>query len=163
MTLIRTSAVAGQFHSGSAGRLGAAVAALSEGAQDRYKPGLEALLGDFSIVPIAVGDAKPELVSQTLDALWGGSETLIVISSDLSHYLKYDDARAMDTVTFQAMGNSDAIQINHEVACGATPLRGRLVAAKRRGMKVTILGLRNSTDTTGNRSLVVGYGAWVLV
>ena len=163
MTLIRTSAVAGQFHSGSAGRLGAAVAALSEGAQHRDKPGLEALQGDFSIVPIAVGDAKPELVSQALDALWGGPGTLIVISSDLSHYLKYDDARAMDTVTFQAMGNSDAIQINHEVACGATPLRGRLVAAKRRGMKVTILGLRNSADTTGNRSLVVGYGAWVLV
>jgi len=163
MTLIRTSAVAGQFHSGSAGRLGAAVAALSEGAQDRYKPGLEARQGDFSIVPIADGDAKPELVSQALDLLWGGPETLIVISSDPSHYLKYDDARAMDSVTCQAIENLDASQINHEVTCGATPLRGLLVAAKRRGMKVTILGLRNSTDTTGNRSLVVGYGAWVLV
>jgi len=128
-----------------------------------HLPFLQALLGDFSIVPIVVGDATPELVSQVLDALWGGPETLIVISSDLSHYLKYDDARAIDTVTCQAIENLDASQINHEMACGATPLGGLLVAAKRRGMKVTTLDLRNSADTTGDRSFVVGYGAWMFI
>jgi predicted class III extradiol MEMO1 family dioxygenase len=109
------------------------------------------------------GDAKPEQVSQVLDALWGGPETLIVISSDLSHYLKYDEARAIDAVTCQAIEELDARQINHDMACGATPVAGLLIAAKRRGMKVTTLDLRNSADTTGAKGLVVGYGAWMFV
>jgi len=128
-----------------------------------HLPFLQALLGDFSVVPIVVGDAAPELVSQVLDALWGGPETLIVISSDLSHYLKYDDARAIDAVTCQAIENLDALQLNQSMACGATPVAGLLIAAKRRGMKVTTLDLRNSADTTGDRGLVVGYGAWMFV
>ena len=128
-----------------------------------HLPFLQALLGDFSVVPIVVGDAKPEQVSQVLDALWGGPETLIVISSDLSHYLKYDEARAMDAVTCQAIENLDAEQINHDMACGATPVAGLLIAAKRRGMKATTLDLRNSADTTGDKGLVVGYGAWTFV
>lgn len=135
----------------------------SEHSLEVHLPFLQALLGDFSVVPIVVGDATPELVSQVLDALWGGPETLIVISSDLSHYLKYDDARAIDAVTCQAIENLDASQINHKMACGATPVGGLLVAAKRRGMKVTTLDLRNSADTTGGRGLVVGYGAWLFV
>ncbi len=128
-----------------------------------HLPFLQALLGDFSVVPIVVGDAAPELVSQVLDALWGGPETLIVISSDLSHYLKYDDARAIDAVTCQAIEHLDALQLNQSMACGATPGAGRRIAAKRRGMKVTTLDLRNSADTTGDRGLVVGYGAWMFV
>jgi len=126
-----------------------------------HLPFLQALLGDFSVVPIVVGDASPERVSRVLDALWGGPETLIVISSDLSHYLKYDEARAIDAVTCQAIEDLDAAQINHDMACGATPLAGLLIAAKRRGMKVTTLDLRNSADTSGDRGLVVGYGAWM--
>jgi len=128
-----------------------------------HLPFLQTLLRDFSVVPIVVGEASPELVSQVLDALWGGPETLIVISSDLSHYLKYDEARAIDTVTCQAIEDLDAGQINHDMACGATPVAGLLIAAKRRSMKVTTLDLRNSADTSGNRGLVVGYGAWMFV
>jgi len=128
-----------------------------------HLPFLQALLGDFSLVPIVVGDASPERVSQVLDALWDGPETLIVISSDLSHYLQYDEAHAMDAVTCQAIEDLDGGQINHDMACGATPIRGLLITAKRRGMQVTTLDLRNSADTTGDRGLVVGYGAWMFV
>ncbi|MGB5332354.1 MAG: AmmeMemoRadiSam system protein B [Woeseiaceae bacterium] len=128
-----------------------------------HLPFLQAVLGDFSIVPIVVGDASPELVSQVLDALWGGPETLIVISSDLSHYLKYDEARAIDAATCQAIESFDAGQINHDMACGATPVAGLLIAAQQRGMKVTTLDLRNSADTAGDGALVVGYGAWMFV
>ncbi|MBT8089883.1 MAG: AmmeMemoRadiSam system protein B [Gammaproteobacteria bacterium] len=126
-----------------------------------HLPFLQTVLGKFSVVPIVVGDASPELVSQVLDALWGGPETLILISSDLSHYLKYDEARAIDAVTCQAIEEFDAGQINHDMACGATPVAGLLIAAQRRGMKVTTLDLRNSADTAGDRMSVVGYGAWM--
>ncbi len=128
-----------------------------------HLPFLQAVLGDFSVVPIVVGDASPELVARVLDALWGGPETLIVISSDLSHYLKYDEARAIDAVTCKAIEHFDAGNINHDMACGATPVAGLLVAARRRGMKVTTLDLRNSADTAGDQSFVVGYGAWMFV
>jgi AmmeMemoRadiSam system protein B len=125
-----------------------------------HLPFLQALLGDFSIVPIVVGGATPELVSRVLDALWGGTETLIVISSDLSHFLQYDDARSIDAVTCEAIENLDAGQIRREMACGATPVAGLLIAARRHGMAVTTLDLRNSGDTAGNSGPVVGYGAW---
>lgn len=128
-----------------------------------HLPFLQAVLGDFSVVPIVVGDAPPELVSQVLDALWGGPETLIVVSSDLSHYLKYDEARAIDAVTCKAIEEFDAGQINHDMACGATPVAGLLIAAKQRGMTVTTLDLRNSADTAGDGTFVVGYGAWMFV
>jgi AmmeMemoRadiSam system protein B len=128
-----------------------------------HLPFLQAVLGDFSVVPIVVGDASPELVSQVLDALWGGPETLIVVSSDLSHYLKYDEARTTDARTCRAIENFDAGHVDHDMACGATPVAGLLIAAKRRGMKVTTLDLRNSADTAGNGMFVVGYGAWMFV
>ncbi|MGB5626846.1 MAG: AmmeMemoRadiSam system protein B [Woeseiaceae bacterium] len=128
-----------------------------------HLPFLQTVLGDFSVVPIVVGDASPEVVSQVLDRLWGGPETLIVISSDLSHYLKYDEARAIDAVTCRAIEDLDAAQINHDMACGSTPVAGLLIAAQRRGMKVTTLDLRNSADTAGNGGFVVGYGAWMFI
>jgi AmmeMemoRadiSam system protein B len=128
-----------------------------------HLPFLQTVLGDFCIVPIVVGDASPEVVSRALEKLWGGPETLIVVSSDLSHYLKYDEARAIDTVTCRAIEDLDAPQINHDMACGATPVAGLLITAKRRGMKVTTLDLRNSADTAGNGGFVVGYGAWMFI
>ncbi len=128
-----------------------------------HLPFLQAVLGDFTLVPIVVGDAAPELVSQVLDALWGGPETLIVVSSDLSHYLSYDDARAVDAGTCEAIENFDAGGMNHDRACGATPVGGLLLTAKRRGMKVITLDLRNSADVAGARDFVVGYGAWMFV
>ena len=135
----------------------------SEHSLEVHLPFLQAVLSDFSVVPIVVGEAAPELVSQVLDALWGGPETLIVVSSDLSHYLSYDDACAIDAVTCQAIEDLDAGWINHDMACGATPVAGLLIAAKRRGMKVTTLDLRNSGDTAGDRDFVVGYGSWMFV
>ncbi len=128
-----------------------------------HLPFLQTLLNEFMLVPLVVGEAAAQTVAEVLEALWGGPETLIVVSSDLSHYLKYDEALAIDAVTCQAIEELEAGQINHDMACGATPLGGLLIAAKRRGMKVTTLDLRNSADTTGDRGLVVGYGAWMFV
>ena len=128
-----------------------------------HLPFLQVVLGDFLLVPIVVGDAEPELVSQVLEALWGGPETLIVVSSDLSHYLRYDEARAIDAVTCEAIEHLDAGQIGHEMACGATPVAGLLLAARRHDMTATTLDLRNSADTAGDGNFVVGYGAWMFV
>ncbi len=125
-----------------------------------HLPFLQAVLGEFVLVPVVVGDAAPELVMQVLEALWGGPETLIVISSDLSHYLDYDEARAIDACTCAAIERLDWSDISHDMACGATPVAGLLLAARRHGLKVSTLDLRNSGDTAGNGDLVVGYGAW---
>ncbi len=122
-------------------------------------PFLQRVLGQFSLVPLAVGDAVAEEVAQVLERLWGGPETLIVISSDLSHYLPYDDARRIDGVTAKAIVGFDT-RISHEQACGATPVSGALVAAKRHGLAAQLLDLRNSGDTAGGRDQVVGYGSF---
>lgn len=122
-------------------------------------PFLQRVLGDIQVIPILVGDVTPEEVARTLDALWGGDETLIVISSDLSHYHPYEVAQAIDAgaaAQIEALGP----MLHHGQACGATPVDGLLVAAKRRGMRVERLDLRNSGDTAGSRERVVGYGAF---
>ena len=128
-----------------------------------HLPFLQAVIGSFSLVPLVVGNAAPEAVAGVIDALWGGPETLIVVSSDLSHYLSYDEARASDKATCQAIESLEARNIDRDAACGATPISGLLIAAKRRGMKVTTLDLRNSGDTAGDRSQVVGYGSWLFL
>lgn len=124
-------------------------------------PFLQTVLGEFSIVPVVVGEAAARSVANVLETLWGGPETLIVISTDLSHYHHYDEARAQDATT---SGRIEALddRIDHEDACGATPLRGLLIAARRRGLQADTLDLRNSGDTGGDRDFVVGYGAWVV-
>ena len=126
-------------------------------------PFLQTVLESFSLVPLVVGDAAPETVARVIDALWGGAETLIVFSSDLRHYLSYDRARASDKKICQAIESLEVQDIDHDAACGATPISGLLIAAKRRGMKVTTLDLRNSGDTAGDRNQVVGYGAWLFL
>ncbi|MEE4163068.1 MAG: AmmeMemoRadiSam system protein B [Woeseiaceae bacterium] len=125
-------------------------------------PFLASVLDDFALVPIVVGDAAPALVARVLDALWDGPETLIVISSDLSHYLAYDDALEVDARTCRAIEHFDAERLDHDMACGATPIAGLLIAARRRGLDIRTLDLRNSGDTSGDKSTVVGYGAWML-
>jgi len=115
----------------------------------------------FTLVPLVIGDVAPETVAKVINILWGGEETLIVVSSDLSHYLSYDEARARDRFTCEAIERLDAHCIDHANACGSTPIRGLLIEAKRRAMEVTTLGLRNSGDTAGGKDQVVGYGAWV--
>ena len=126
-----------------------------------HLPFLQSVIESFSLVPLVVGDASPETVAEVLDALWGGPETLIVISSDLSHYLSYDEARAIDKTTCQAIEGFEAHDIDHVAACGATPIGGLLIAARRRRMQVMTLDLRNSGDTAGDKSHVVGYGSWL--
>lgn len=126
-----------------------------------HLPFLQMVLDDFTIVPIVTGDITPESVARVLDALWGGKETLIVISSDLSHYLDYESATALDAATCRSIEHLET-NFDHHAACGATPVRGLLMAAKQRGLRVTTLDLRNSGDTSGDKGFVVGYGAWVL-
>ena len=124
-------------------------------------PFLQRVLGDFSLVPLVVGDAAPEEVAEVLDRLWGGAETLIVISSDLSHYHPYASAREIDQATVSAILDFDA-GISHEQACGATPVSGLLIAAKRKNLVTRLLDCRNSGDTAGDRHRVVGYASFAL-
>jgi AmmeMemoRadiSam system protein B len=128
-----------------------------------HLPFLQIAIGSFSLLPLVVGDAAPETVARVIDALWGGPETLIIVSSDLSHYLNYDEARARDLETCKAIESMDAHGIDHGDACGATPVGGLLIAAQNRGMQVTTLDLRNSGDTAGGKGQVVGYGSWMLM
>ena len=122
-------------------------------------PFLQMVLGDFSLLPLAVGDTSPEAVAEVLSRLWGGVETLIVVSSDLSHYLPYEDAQQIDAKTARQILALDPV-INHYQACGATPVNGLLLIARLRGLQSKQLDLRNSGDTAGDRSRVVGYGAF---
>jgi AmmeMemoRadiSam system protein B/AmmeMemoRadiSam system protein A len=122
-------------------------------------PFLQSVLAQFSLVPLAVGDATADEVAQVLDTVWGGAETLIVISSDMSHYLSYLDAQAADRATAQAILDLST-GISHQQACGGTPVNGLLLTARRRGLAPQLLDLRNSGDTAGDRKRVVGYGAF---
>ena len=121
-------------------------------------PFLQLALDHFKLLPLAVGDATPAEVAQVLDALWGGDETLIVISSDLSHFLPYAVARAKDSETVQGILQLQS-NLNHQQACGATPVNGMLLAAQRHHLQPQLLGLCNSGDTAGDKGRVVGYAA----
>ena len=123
-----------------------------------HLPFLQAVLDDFSVVPLVVGRATAQQVAQVLDRLWGGDETLIVISSDLSHYLTYSQAQSTDRETARTILSRQA-QLNHHQACGATPVNGLLSVAQQRGLKAQLFDLRNSGDTAGDRSRVVGYAS----
>jgi AmmeMemoRadiSam system protein B len=123
-------------------------------------PFLQAVLGDFALVPLLVGEATAGEVAQVLERLWGGRETLIVISSDLSHYEPYGRAKEHDATTAAAIERLDPARLGPRDACGWLPVGGLLVAAGRRGMRVARLDLRNSGDTAGPKDRVVGYGAW---
>ncbi len=121
-------------------------------------PFLQTVLGDFTLVPLVVGQASGEAVAQVLERLWADRYTLVIVSSDLSHYLSYDEARAADHATVQRILARDAALEAHE-ACGATAINGALLLARRHGLVPRVLDLRNSGDTAGDRQRVVGYGA----
>jgi MEMO1 family protein len=125
-------------------------------------PFLQRLLGAFTLVPFAVGAAEYDAVADVLDELWGGPETLIVVSSDLSHYYDYDTARRLDGETAAAIESLRPEDLGPESACGRIPIGGLLVAARRRGLRVRQVDLRNSGDTAGPHGEVVGYGGFVL-
>jgi AmmeMemoRadiSam system protein B len=123
---------------------------------------VRALGRGFRVLPFVVGHASPATVAAVLDALWGGPETLIVVSSDLSHYEDYTSARAHDARTADAIVAGAVDRIDPYDACGAYPVRGLLTAARRHDLDVHLLDLRNSGDTAGPRDRVVGYGAFAL-
>lgn len=124
-----------------------------------HLPFLQAVLGRFSLVPIVIGDAAPAEVARILELLWGGEETLVVVSSDLSHYLPYEAARRRDGDTARAILGLEATLVPDE-ACGAHPINGLITFARQRGLEVEGIDLRNSGDTAGGRDRVVGYGAF---
>jgi AmmeMemoRadiSam system protein B/AmmeMemoRadiSam system protein A len=126
-----------------------------------HLPFLQTVLDDFTLVPLVVGEATPESVAAVLEKLWGGDETLIVISSDLSHYLDYESARKIDGATCAAIEELAPEKIARQGACGRFPVGGLLTLAKQRGMSVETVDLRNSGDTAGPRDRVVGYGSWL--
>ncbi|HEC90501.1 MAG TPA: AmmeMemoRadiSam system protein B [Alphaproteobacteria bacterium] len=134
---------------------------MDEHSLEVHLPFLQVVLADFSLVPLAVGRASAADVAEVLEELWGAGETLIVVSSDLSHYLSYDEARKLDARTSEAVEALDGDAIGDAQACGRIPMKGLLYQARRRQMSVSTVDLRNSGDTAGPRDQVVGYGAWV--
>lgn len=122
-------------------------------------PFLQHLLDDFTLLPLVVGMASAQEVAEVLDLVWGGAETLILISSDLSHYRPYAEARQLDQDTAAQIAALQPLG-SHEQACGATPINGLLLCAQRHGLQAHLLDLRNSGDTAGDRSRVVGYTAF---
>lgn len=122
-------------------------------------PFLQKVIDDFTLTPLAVGRASAQQVAQVIDLLWGGEETLIVVSSDLSHYLPYAEAQATDRATAQAIVELRT-DITHQQACGATPVTGLNLLAQQRRLKPRLIDLRNSGDTAGDKARVVGYGSF---
>ena len=126
-----------------------------------HLPFLQEVLGEFSLVPLVVGDAESGEVAEVIEALWGGPETLIVVSSDLSHYHDYKTAQRLDRATSQAIEQLQPESIQYDSACGRNPVNGLLRAARQHGLKASTIDLRNSGDTAGSHDRVVGYGAYV--
>src|SRR5450759_3257831 len=127
-----------------------------------HLPFLQRTLQPFSLLPLVVGHADAEMVATVLDTVWGGPETLIVVSTDLSHYHDHAAASVLDRRTADAITAGDPAAIRPADACGAYPVRGLLLAARRHDLRTRLLDLRNSGDTAGPRDRVVGYGAFAL-
>ena len=124
-------------------------------------PFLQTVLPSFQVVPLVVGDAAPQEVAQLLRQLWDGPETLIVVSSDLSHYHSYETARRLDLSTAEAIEQGEWASLGSSRACGWVAVAGLLIETRRRGLGGYRLALCNSGDTAGSRDRVVGYGAWM--
>jgi AmmeMemoRadiSam system protein B len=120
-------------------------------------------LETFELVPLVVGVASADDVAEALDQLWGGPETLVVVSSDLSHYHDYHTAQALDAETSRMIEGLEYDRLTDDRACGFYPVRGLLRLAKKRGMQVRSVDVRNSGDTAGSRREVVGYGSYLVV
>jgi AmmeMemoRadiSam system protein B/AmmeMemoRadiSam system protein A len=125
-----------------------------------HLPFLQKILAEFKLVPIIVGETDPGKVAEVLEILWGGPETLIIISSDLSHYLGYDQAKIIDNDTRKAVEQMDLKALGKDQACGRYSIMGLLTLAKAKGLSVGTADIRNSGDTAGTKDRVVGYGSW---
>ncbi len=124
-------------------------------------PFLQTIASDFSIVPLVAGNTTGQAVAELLEILWGGPETLIIISSDLSHYHDYETAKILDGQTAEAIQNLHPDKLGRESACGLRPIQGLLIKAREEGLQAVTVDLRNSGDTAGSRDRVVGYGAFL--
>jgi AmmeMemoRadiSam system protein B len=134
---------------------------LEEHSLEVQLPFLQTVLGkDFGLIPLVVGETEANEVAEVIEKLWGGPETLLVISSDLSHYQDYDTARRLDSATSAAIEQLNAHALDYQQACGRNPVSGLLVAARHHHLQARTLDLRNSGDTAGSRERVVGYGAY---
>lgn len=125
-------------------------------------PFLQVALGDgFDVLPVVFGDVTTEQVGRVCDAAWDDDDTLVLVSSDLSHYLTWSEARSLDAATTRAIvgGKGD---IDDEQACDARGINGLMHVARRRGCVAEVLDQRNSGDTAGDRSRVVGYGSYAI-
>jgi len=127
-----------------------------------HLPFLQTVLDDFTLLPLVVGEATADQVADVLESVWGGEETLIVISSDLSHYHDYETATRLDGTTAMNIRTMQHHKLGPEQACGCRPLHGLLQIAKQKKLEINQLDLRNSGDTAGGRDRVVGYGAFSL-
>ncbi len=123
-------------------------------------PFLQTVLNNFTIVPLVIGDSNSQEVATLLEQLWGNEETIIIISSDLSHFNTYEVAQKLDKNTSKAISLLQPEKIHYKHACGSTPVNGLLEIAKKKKLKVSILDVRNSGDTAGDKSRVVGYGSY---
>jgi MEMO1 family protein len=126
-------------------------------------PFIQRVLPGIPVVPLVVGSATAEQVAEVIERLWDREGTLPIVSSDLSHYLRYQRARTVDQRTARAILDLEAESLDTDMACGAIPVSGLLLAARRRGLKVQKLDMRNSGDTSGDRDRVVGYGAFAFI
>ncbi|MCU7939539.1 MAG: AmmeMemoRadiSam system protein B [gamma proteobacterium symbiont of Bathyaustriella thionipta] len=123
-------------------------------------PFLQKILTNFTLVPLVIGQIDDQQVSDVIESLWQDEHTLILISSDLSHYLDYDKAKRCDQATCQSIEAFNPQNIHYEQACGRSGIAGMLLSAKKHHLQIQTLDLRNSGDTAGTRDRVVGYGAW---
>ena len=135
---------------------------LQEHSLEVQLPFLQEVLNEFSLIPLVVGEAERYEVAEVINRLWGDEHTLIVISTDLSHYHNYNEAKQLDSATSDAIVNLKPDLIGYEDACGRNGLKGMLTVAEEKHLSVDLLDLRNSGDTAGDKSRVVGYAAYVI-
>ncbi len=127
-----------------------------------HLPFLQMVLPDFSLIPLVVGMVEVQPLAQIIEHLWGGRETIFVVSTDLSHFLDYEQARQLDKRTANSINHFDDAALESNSACGHYPLAGMLSVARKKALHITQLDLRNSADTASTRDRVVGYGAWAM-
>ena len=135
---------------------------VAEHSLEVHLPFLQETLDDFTLIPLVVGDASGVAVGAILNSLWGGTETLIVISSDLSHYHNYETAKRLDLRTAEIIERFEGEKLDYESACGRNPIKGLLAVAPKHHLQIQRVDLRNSGDTAGSKDQVVGYGSWIL-
>ena len=126
-----------------------------------HLPFLQVLLGSFQLLPFVVGEVSPEEVAQVLERLWEGEDTVIIVRSDLRHFLSHTEATKLDALTAQAVLRLHPQDLQYEQACGRIPMAGLLLKARQVGLVPQCVDLRNSGDTAGPRDQVVGYGSFV--